>query len=259
MTRAPILHLSATTISALCLGTMIGAQTGPQPVRIHIVDHPRPVSEAARGVEKQFGYVVTYEDTRYVDPDDIVDITKQTSRDPSKTTGILGRKPGSLDVMLTPRAGLDEGQEVKAGEVLHAVVEQANAEGMFGQFRVDRVPGAFHIVPVAIKGKTGVMEPYASPLDARITMARREERAFDAIRRLGDALTAASGITVQPGTMPTNLMIQRRVAAWAGDERARDVLLRVLRAVRPDLSWQLLCDVGERGFCALNIHIVQPN
>ena len=51
--------------------------------------------------------------------------------------------------------------------------------GNTGDFRVERTSGGYHVVPVAMKGKSGVMEPDASPLDTSITAPRREERAFE--------------------------------------------------------------------------------
>ena len=50
------------------------------PILIHVVDYPRPVAAAVLQVEKHFGWVVTYEDTSYVHPDDIVDHKAGSSR-----------------------------------------------------------------------------------------------------------------------------------------------------------------------------------
>lgn len=75
--------------------------------------------------------------------------------------------------------------------------------------------------------------------------------------RLANVITTVSGHTVNPGTMPMNLLLQARVTVGAENEIARAVLWRALQSIRPDLSWQLLCEVGDRGACALNIHIVR--
>ena len=50
----------------------------------------------------------------------------------------------------------------------------------------------------------------------------------------------------------------RGSVSWAAQaEPAREVLWRVLQSLGPDLSWQLLCDVGEDGGCWLNVHPVR--
>ena len=51
-----------------------------------------------------------------------------------------------------------------------------------------------------------------------------------------------------------NLLVHLRLTLGAEDEPARDVLWRALQAIEPALSWQMLCEVGERAMCAVNIY-----
>lgn len=143
-----------------------------------------------RQIEKHFGYVVTYEDMRYVNAEDIVDITEETRRDLTKNVRLFGRKNGSIDFSYTPGPGTVESQ---VGEVLAELISRVNETGQFGQFRADRAAGAYHVVPVAIRGKRGATESYASPLEARLSIAFDEANGLEAMLKLASTMTAASG------------------------------------------------------------------
>ena len=223
------------------------------PILIHVVDYPRPVAAAVLQVEKHFGWVVTYEDTSYVHPDDIVDITKRVRRDGDMSKRVLGMRGGTIDFTYVPQTDTVEAQ---VGEVMRTVVARSQAAGNTGEFRIDWVRGGYHVVPVAIKGKSGAAEPYASLLDTRITLPAQEEDGVQMMLRLAAAITRSTKRTVTAGTMPINALARARVSVVARNEIARDVLWDALQSISPRLSWQLLCDVGESGPCAINIHPV---
>jgi hypothetical protein len=170
MSRTRIIQVSALAMSAFCLWPVMERRvraSEQEPIRIHVVDYPRPIAAAVLQIEKHFGWVVTYEDTRYVHPSDIVDVTEQVRRDGNMSKRVLGMRNGSIDLTYTPRPGTIEAQ---VGEVLQEVLAHSNAAGNAGEFRIDWVPGGYHVVPVAMKGKSGATEPYASLLDTRITL-----------------------------------------------------------------------------------------
>lgn len=258
MSRTRIIPTLALTVSAIYLWSIMGVSvrgSGPKSLRIRVVDYPRPIAAALLQIEKHFHSVVTYEDTRYIHPSDIVDVTERFGRDRSDPAKrLLGMRGGSIDLTYTPRPGT--ATEAQVAEVLQAVLAHSRNAWNTGEFRIDWIPGGYHVVPVAMKGKNGAMEPYASPLDARITLTYRQENGLDLMLRLVRAIAAASGSTVTVGTMPMNRLERARVAVDAHNDPARDVLWRGLQSIGPDLSWQLLCDVGEQGLCALNIHAV---
>lgn len=245
---------AVTTLSAWP-GERAGAEVrGQEQVRIRVVDYPRPVAAAVRQAEQQFGWVVTYEDARYVHAGDIVDVTEQVSRDRASSKRILGMRRGSINVTLTPQSG---SVEYQVAEVLDKVFADSVANGNAGEFGAIRVDGGYHVVPVAIKGQTGLLEQYSSPLDTRITLPLREESGLEAMARLADAITAQSGTKVVPGTMPLNRFHQARVSVSARNEVARDILWHMLKSISDDLSWQMLCAAGQEGLCAVNVHSVR--
>ena len=256
MSLMRIIQASVLAMSASCMWSAMEGRVrawDQEPIRIH-VDYPRPVAEAVRQIEKHFGWVVTYEDTRYVHSSDIVDITEQVRRDGNMTKRVLGMRAGSINLTYRPRPGTIV--ETQVGEALQQLVAHSRGVDNTGDFRIDWVPGGYHVVPVALKGESGVMEPYASPLETRITLPYQQEDGLEMMLRVAYAVTKTSGRAVNPGTMPMSGLGRAKVAVGAQNERARDVLWRALQSISPRLSWQLLCDVGEKGSCAINIYPV---
>ncbi|MCC6165239.1 MAG: hypothetical protein IT182_17985 [Acidobacteria bacterium] len=227
------------------------AQNPPTAVEVWVEDHPRPLYEAVRQIERRFGYVVTYEDVPYVYGKNIVDVTESVARSAPATGRVLEQRHGSLVVTYTPHSRSTAGQ---VGEVLEATVAQMNLSGEFAQFRVDTSHGAYHVVPVARPGRDGVTEPYMAPLDAMMSAQIPERPLFEVMTRLLDGINAASGKEIRPGMIPTR---GGWTAVDATSERARDIVHRTIRSVSSDLSWSVLCGVGQNDLCALNIHRVK--
>jgi hypothetical protein len=163
-------------------------------------------------------------------------------------------RPGTIDVTYDLRPGPIEPQ---VDGLLRQVLGNSNAMGNTGRFRVEKVTGGYHVVPVAMRGKSGAMEAYTSPLDMRITLSHQEGAPGEMISQLVQAVTTASGHRLEPGIIPLNWAVRGRLTVEARDECARDVLWRALQSVNQNVSWQLLCDLEDDGSCALNIHGVQ--
>lgn len=63
------------------------------------VEDPRPVAKAITLLESRFGWVITYEDPRYINPADLSDVTEKVRRDLHKF------KPGKAPKVLIPKGG----------------------------------------------------------------------------------------------------------------------------------------------------------
>lgn len=240
--------MSTAAASVLYFVAPVSTSAGSQrEIVIDVVNKPRPVSEAVLQLQKQLGYVVTYEDTAYRFPGDIIDVTRQVRRD-GKDIPVLAMRSGTIHFRYSPRASTLAGQ---VEEVLQEIVTRSRRAGNIGDFQVEPAVNGYHVVPVQAKNRKGVEEPYQSPLESRITMDSRDESAYAMISRLIDVVSQASGQPVEAGLIPPHLL---RVGATvdARNDKARDVLWRALQSINPGLSWQLLC--GPEGPCALSIH-----
>lgn len=95
-------RVCAVMISAACVWPLVDRRlgaSGQQPIQIHVIDYPRSVAAAVLQIEERFGWVVTYEDVRYVHPSDIVDVTEQVRRDGKMTDRVLGMRSAGDDTV----------------------------------------------------------------------------------------------------------------------------------------------------------------
>lgn len=222
-------------------------------VRIEVVNVPRPVSEAIRQIEERFGIVVTYEDGSYVAPVDIVEVPEVLRQDGTTSRRHRVMRADSITVAHTPTVASVDAQ---VWEVLGRLLAQWNRAPHSGQFRLDRVVGGYHIIPVARKGKSGSAEPYSSPLDTLVAFPSEERDGLELMSVLAQAISAGSGRQVFEGVMPRKRLSQAKLVLGADNQPARQILWNVLQAIDPALSWQVLCEVGDNSICAINLHYV---
>ena len=224
----------------------------PRRLVVDVAD-PRPLSEAARQLERQLGLAVTYEDGSYVAPEDILDVTAQVRRDGRTEPRVLVMRGGAFRFQNAMPGTAGAGG---VHQVLNRLVAAWNQSGIGGTFSLVDVRAGFHIIPTARRGVTGELEPYTSPLSAPIDMPTEERTGLDIVTDIARRLSEETGRRIWVGMMPTNLMVQKSVTVGARNESARSVLWRALQQLHPSLSWQLLCSVGEQADCALNIHAI---
>lgn len=235
------------------LAGITATQEGPLPRLVVDVDDPRPLSAAARQLERQLGMAVTFEDGSYVAPEDIVDVTAKVRRDGLREPRVL--------VMRGAAFRFENAMPGTAGaggvhQVLHRLLETWNQSGIGGTFSVVDVGAGFHIIPTARRGVTGELEPYTSPLSAPIDMPTEERTGLDIVTDLARRLSEETGRRIWVGMMPANLMVQTSAVVGARNEPARAVLWRALRQLHPALSYQVLCAVGEQSACTINVHAI---
>jgi hypothetical protein len=202
-------------------------------------------------LERHFGRVVTYEDVSYVAPGDIVDITRQVRRDGRMDRRVWGMRGESLSFIYRPT---QESADVQLDEALAQLLTEWNGVGRTGEFRVEKVAGGHHVIPVARKGRDENVETYASPLETRITIPSRERSGSETMEVLTKAISESTRRPIFAGMMPVNRMIQSRIVIGAENQIAREVLWSAVQAIDPTLSWQMLCMVGENATCAFNVH-----
>ena len=230
------------------------ASQAAREIRIEVPDSPRPLAAAVRQVEEHFGRVVTYEDGSCVNPGDI-DETDLVVKDENTGRRVFGRRLDSITLAHRP-AG--ESADAHVQEVLALLLEKWNGPSHSGEFRAQKVVGGFHVIPVARKGVGGTTEPYSSPLEARVTIAK-EERVFgETLSVLARAVSDGSGREVDIAARYPWRLDAVKVVLGAENQMAREVLWNALQATDRTLSWRLLCATGEDSTCTLNVYRVTP-
>jgi hypothetical protein len=254
-------NLRLVLLTAIACIVAIAQPPARQPVRIEVND-PRPLAGAAVALERQLGWVVTYEDPEWVAGSEIQDVTEAVRTDladvPASLRFAVPRtyvpKTGSIHFEISPRAAGASGAD--RINLLNDLLMAHSSAGNPGTFRVQEgASGRIHIVPLAAKDSSERVVPQQPVLDRGIILEPRQYRGLEFLGAFVEAVTRASGVPVEIGTIPINTFVHHSGAYSASNEPARNVLARFLDTVGPGYSWQLLFDPVDRMY-VLNIHWV---
>lgn len=230
-------------------------EVAPAKVKLS-VESGRPLAEAILALQQKFGWVITYEDPRYVNAGEISDVTEQVRRDLDKFP------PGKAPKVLVPKGGpfvfeYDPSNDPSrlVGDLLAAYAASGNP----GQFAMHSSSGVIHVVPTAVKDVSGRVTAQKSVLDEIINLPAQERTGLQTLEGLCAAVSRAARQKVMVGTIPAGLFIRYKDR----EERkmkARDALTQLLEKTRngAPLSWRLLYDPGQKIY-ALNIRSIQRN
>lgn len=242
------------------MGTVVlgGERQADQVVKLS-VEGGRPVAKAVEMLEARYGWMITYEDPRYVHESDIRDVTYQVRRDldkyePGKAPKVLVPRGGqiNMDYVVSPVTGKPE---TPAALLQHMLYTHA-ANGNPGVFRLEQSGEFFHVIPSQVKDSEGLLVVQESILDTKITFSEEERVGVETLDTICAAIRRATQIDIGLGTIPMNLFFQHRSRQGAVNERARDVLVRTLEGTKRKLAWQLFYGPGRKGY-SLNIHLVR--
>lgn len=245
---------AATTLSAIVALVASGsASLADQRLNLE-VDDPRPLAAALEQLEKRYGWAITYDDPPYLYASDIEDVTLAVRRDGDMTRRVLVPRGGRFRFEYS--APVDGGAP-NASSLLERLLEAYHLTGYPGMFRVIATGSVFHVVPSESRNASGVFAPCVSLLDAKISIPDSERSVFSTVSAIIEAANTQLGARIGLGTVPVNLLMQRRTEERATNESARTVLVRTLESTHRKLSWRLFCDPGTNSQCFLNLHLVE--
>lgn len=252
-----IRSIAAMSASVCILGTSIGAQETTKRVTLQ-VNEGRPIAAAARALNQQQAIIVTYEDPRYEFQADMKDVTVEVRNpDAPPNFGAKVLVPRGESLALEYLVSRTTNELVNPSETLQQIVSAAEQLiGTGGRFEVQQSARAFHVVPKAIRNTRGAWIEQGSILDAPITLSSEEMSGLEMLNAFCGAVNEATGTTVHVGVVPLNSFDRHRGLIKADNERARDVLARILESVSDRLTWYLLYDPGGKFGYALNISVV---
>jgi len=236
--------MTAALIAVACsLPDDVGAQPDTVTERLNVYD-ARPVARAIELLISRYPVVITCEDPRYEFQGDLLNRQQEVgARSP-----LLVPIEGSL--ALEYQASEEPEMPKDLRELLPEIVlqhELRNARG--GRFRIEEDSDAFHVIPYAAKDPDGAWQSQESVLDLLITLDREEQVAgAEMLDRIVAAISEASGTEVRVGTIPLGAFFRFEGTLEARNERARDVLMRTLRAVDERLTWRLLFNPSRQRY-----------
>lgn len=236
---------------------------GNKKMHLSVAD-PRPVAKAVETLEAKYGWVITYEDPRYVHSSEIADVTGSVRKDldkfrPGKSPRVLIPKGGSLTIDYDVEA--DTNRPTDPATVVRQLLNAHAASSNAVVFQLESGGRAIHVMPTAFRNRAGELVPQESVLNSSITLPAGRRSGLQSLEALCTAVSEATQMRVVVGTIPLKLFMQPRNQQGAAGERARDVLVNMLEDIKSGtkLSWQLLYDPGMQMY-VLNIHEVPtPN
>jgi hypothetical protein len=235
-----------TTTLAVCHITL--AQT-----RTVEINDGRPVARAVEQLESIYGVPITYEDPIAIHESQLQDVTEQIQRTPDTSHRVIVQKSASLS--FTYKLPTQPNQSSDLDAAITSVLDGYAASGGPVTFIVVKDDSAFHVIPLNFLNRRGDLEEMPPILDAKITITPKQRTAADLLSEICQSLSSSTGIKVDIGTNPTNLLRLHTTTISGSDVSARSLLGRLFGELPgPRLSWRLFYSPGW-GF-ALNIHAI---
>lgn len=210
------------------------------------VDDGRPYAQAADALMAHFGVNITYEDPRYVFPEDLEDVTRAVRKD------LNGAPPTPEQRVIVPRGGVITVHFMPDVEsTLERLVQNHPGIGG-GRFVVKKVDTYYHLVPTMVRNEEGQWRAQTSVLDAAISLPEKSRTAPELLTDICEAVSVGSPAPVTLGTSGLGMGIVGEEGPptylfAATNEPARDVLTRALETITGDvgrLTWRLYYEPG---------------
>lgn len=222
--------------------------------RTDLVEGVRPLAAALDLVEQQTGVPVSYEDPVYVFVGDLEPFAPAAAA-PEAEAAERPQGFGASDLVLPRRGGIDfdlgSASKREIDRIVQGLLERHAARQNPGRFRMSVVAGHRIVSPREVKDARGEWRSQGSPLDATITLRGGEWQLDDLIDEVLKRTAEATGIPIEGGLLPLNLLAQQRLSLGGGEQAARAILAACLAAMRQqgwDISWRLLYDPNLRTY-----------
>lgn len=148
------------------------------------VEDPRPLAAAILKLENELDEVITYEDPPYASRSDYKDVTAAVSRvaDPQKP--VLVPRRGKFAFSYPRAEGLSAGAQ-QTSTVLRGLIDAFNRTYPTGaMFGFQEAAGAYHIIPITARSRTGLLHSYDALLETTVTIADGETDGLRALQML---------------------------------------------------------------------------
>ncbi len=222
---------------------------------VHIVaSNARPLAQALDALQKKYGWVVGYEDPRYVSKVDVTEQVDALHGPKPRLVPVGGRFEASFP-MPTGEVSAEAAADTEE-KALRLVVEAYNHSNNAGQFEARKSSqGNFFVEGIAAHDSKGAIAPQKAIFDTPVTLVRAKRNGTDTIQLICRRVTARTGVPVNLGVSPRVLLDHNPVTVGGTKVAARDLLLQILSQTRGNCYWRLLFDPDSKGYF-LDIHAI---
>ena len=213
----------------------IGTDSKPWRIKVEAI---RPLAEALKILEENLRYTITYEDTPYLCP---CNVMRDRSGKPQVPSG------GIIDFSYSP--------DDNPGWIIQFCLAAYHNDPVNPAiFTVERVGNIFHVFPLQVKDENGNLMPYKPILDTSISISESSKSSLYILKSILAKVAERSEGRINLGKFPQNAFSSSR-SFNLSEKPARVVLTEFVKSIADNLSWQLLYDPKSRGY-ALNIHSI---
>jgi hypothetical protein len=216
----------------------------------------RPLAQTLDALQKKYGWVVDYEDPRYVAKVDVTELVDPLRGPKPRLVPVGGHFEAAFPTPTgeaSPEAPKDKDLEEKA---IRLVVDAYNHSNNAGQFELRKSSeGNFFVVGIAAHDSKGAVAAQKAIFDTPVTLVRAKRNGTDTIQLICKRVTARTGIPVNLGVSPRILLDHNPVTAGGTKVAARDLLLQILSQTRSPCYWRLLFDPDSKAYF-LDLHAV---
>jgi len=206
---------------------------------------PRPLEQALAALQQKYGWIVDYEDPRYVSQSDIVEMPGDVAH-----AHVPAGRSFSVDFPAT---------EPEEAQTLRLVVDAYNSSQNPGKFELRRnATGDFYVVGTAAHDDKGAMAEQKAVLDLPVTLATKERTILETINLICHALEKQSHTKVIVGVYPESMLSHTLVKIGGAKMPARDLLLQALLGASRSTYWRLHFDPDSKQYF-LDIHSYGPS
>ncbi len=199
------------------------------------VSSPRPLADAVLQIHQRLGVAVNFEEVHHLYPRDIADVTDEVLR--TRTPEQLANSALHPVRVFVPRGGdisLDWSgfnKSINSGlQLLQNLVSQNTSNGLPGTYGVTFENGAFYITPTQAKDSSGSWQATKSVLETKVTLPSQRRTEAQTLIEINRQVSEKTGVEIHCCNSP----LRMGVTIGAQDEPARNVITRVLGAVRDD-------------------------
>ena len=202
---------------------------------------PRPLLQIVEALQRKYGWVIGYEDPRYIARLDVVALPGGESQPAG----------GVFKVEFAASAPQQE-------NVLRQVLDSYNESKNPGRFELRRTgDGEFYIAGVGARNAMGAISAQHPLLDLPLTVDARERTITETINLICRQIALKSHIKITLGVSPASLLMYNTAKIGGTKMPARDLLLQCMRATHRNLYWRLLFNPTSKSYF-LDIHSAHP-
>jgi hypothetical protein len=207
---------------------------------------PRPLAQILDALQQKHGWVVDYEDPRFISKLDLME-DPESRASSSAPTYLPGG--GRFSVEFPASAQEEE-------TILRRVVDAYNLSDNPGRFELRKgTQDILLVVGTQARDLQGRLSHQRPVFDVSITMAKQKRTASDTIKLICRKIAEQSRITVRVGVTPRNVLAHTEVTVGGSKIAARELLLQTLTLTRRGLYWRLLFDPSTKVYF-LDIHLI---